>query len=88
MCGYIAYEAGYYFIDRRIERRLENNKQQALIHFIAFESMQSLSRAEIDEAFSGEETDPSKRLCAHGLPLFIDAHAIINPQLKVIPKNN
>ena len=52
LCGYLAYEAGYYFIDKNIKRTKKNNKEQALLHFVAFKSMQVLDRLTIDEAFS------------------------------------
>jgi len=48
LCGYVAYEAGYFFIDRKIKRNKGNHKEQALLHFIAFESMQALDRKTID----------------------------------------
>jgi len=34
LCGYLSYEAGYYFIDKKIKRTKENNKEQALLHFL------------------------------------------------------
>ncbi|MEH6457087.1 MAG: aminodeoxychorismate synthase component I [Cocleimonas sp.] len=83
LCGYLAYEAGYYFIDKKIKRTKENNKEQALLHFVAFKSMQELDRQTIDEAFSETEQDPSSQLCAHGFKLSVSKDKYLDAIKKI-----
>lgn len=71
LCGYLAYEAAYYFIDKKIQDTKESNKEQALLHFIAFKSMQIVDRQTIDEAFVEIQQDPASQLCAHGFKLSV-----------------
>ena len=83
LCGYLAYEAGYYFIDKKIKRTKENNKEQALLHFVAFKSMQVLDRKTIDEAFSEAEQDPTSQLCAHGFKLSVSENKYLDAIKKI-----
>lgn len=83
LCGYLAYEAGYYFIDKKIERTKTNNKEQALFHFVAFKSMQVLDRKTIDEAFSETEQDPTSQLCAHGFKLSVSENKYLDAIKKI-----
>ena len=83
LCGYLAYEAGYYFIDKKIKRTKENNKEQALLHFVAFKSMQILDRQTIDEAFSETEQDPTSQLCAHGFKLSVSEDKYLDAIKKI-----
>ena len=83
LCGYLAYEAGYYFIDKKISRTKENNKEQALLHFVAFKSMQVLDRKTINEAFSEAEQDPTSQLCAHGFKLSVSKNKYLDAIKKI-----
>ncbi len=83
LCGYLAYEAGYYFIDKKIKRTKENNKEQALLHFVAFKSMQVLDRQTINDAFSETEQDPTSQLCAHGFKLSVSENKYIDAIKKI-----
>lgn len=83
LCGYLSYEAGYYFIDKNIPRTKENNKEQALIHFIAFKSMRRVERQTIDETFSETDLDPSSQLCAHGFKLSVSKNNYLDAIKKI-----
>lgn len=82
LCGYLAYEAGYHFIDKEIKRTKDNHPEQALIHLVAFRSMLTLDRQTIDNAFSKIKQDPQSQLCAHGFKLSVSQ----NKYLKAIKK--
>ena len=83
LCGYLAYEAGYYFIDKKIKRTKENHKEQALLHFVAFKSMQVLDRQTINKAFSETEQDPTSQLCAHGFKLSVSENKYMDAIKKI-----
>ena len=83
LCGYLAYEAGYYFIDKKIERTKADNKEQALLHLVAFKSMQVLDRQTINDAFSEAEQDPTSQLCAHGFKLSVSESKYIKAIKKI-----
>ena len=87
LCGYVSYEAGYFFIDKVIPRsqakNQANNKEQALLHFVAFKSMQVLDRKTIDEAFSNLKQDPESKLCAHGFKLSVSENKYLDAIKKI-----
>lgn len=83
LCGYLAYEAGYYFIDKQIKRTKEDHTEQALIHLIAFKSMQTLDRSTIDNAFSAIKQDPQSQLCAHGFKLSVTENKYLDAIKKI-----
>lgn len=83
LCGYLAYETGYYFIDKKIPRTKPNHPEQALLHFIAFKSMQTLDRKTIDTAFSKAEQDPSSQLCVHGFKLSVSENKYLDAIKKI-----
>jgi len=83
LCGYLAYEAGYYFIDKEIRRTKQNHAEQALIHLIAFRSMQTLNRETINDAFSKIKQDPQSQLCAHGFKLSVTKNKYLDAIKKI-----
>ncbi len=83
LCGYLSYEAGYYFIDKKIVRTKDNLSEQSLIHLVAFKSMQTLDRETIDNAFSAVKQDPQSQLCAHGFKLSVTETKYLNAIKKI-----
>ncbi len=68
LCGYLSYEAGYYFIDKAITRKTKVS-QQPLLYFIAFKDLQRPSRNEIEACFKRADLFPESQLCLHDLQL-------------------
>ncbi len=68
ICGYLSYEAGYYFIDKTIERKVTGDTQP-LLYFIAFKDVQHPSRDEIEACLNRAELYPEADLCLHDLQL-------------------
>ena len=83
LCGYIAYEAGYYFVDKKIKQTKPNLKEQNLLHLVAFKSMQVLERKVIDDAFSTLKQDPRSQLCAHGFKLSVPENKYLEAIKKI-----
>ena len=71
LCGYVSYEAGYHFIDKKIKRRLPNHPTQPLLYFIAFEKLEKLSRSALDSSFGEINTHPESELCPHNFSLSV-----------------
>ncbi len=71
LCGYLSYEAGYYFIDKTIERRLANHPNQPLLYFIAFKKLQKLDRKTLDKSFDEINTYPESELCPYNFSLSV-----------------
>ena len=71
LCGYLAYEAGYSFIDKEIDRRLANHPDQPLLYFIAFKSLDRLERKGIDASFNTANPYPESQLCPHDFRLSV-----------------
>ena len=68
LCGYLSYEAGYYFIDKTIQPR-HKKIQQPLLYFIAFKDLQRPSHDDIEACFNRAELFPASQLCLHDLQL-------------------
>jgi len=66
ICGYLAYEAGYHFIDKEIERSTANI-QQPLLYFIAFKDVQHPTRNEVEACLNRAELYPEVDLCLYDL---------------------
>jgi len=81
LCGYISYEAGYYFIDKVIARE-NSNAKQPLLYFIAFKDMYHANRDEVEACFNKAELYPSSNLCLYDLQLNVEK----STYLKVISK--
>lgn len=67
LCGYLSYEAGYFFIDKEISNRQPKQADQPLLYFIAFKDLQRPSRKEIDDCFNKATIYPESKLCLHNL---------------------
>jgi para-aminobenzoate synthetase/4-amino-4-deoxychorismate lyase len=69
LCGYLAYEAGYHFIDKIIPDTFQDEKGQPLLYFIAFKELHYPTRAELDALFSDKSLFPETALSIYELSL-------------------
>jgi para-aminobenzoate synthetase/4-amino-4-deoxychorismate lyase len=83
LCGYVAYEAAYYFIDKKIDRRFANHSEQPLLHFIAFKSVTTLDRKTIDAAFAEILIDKEGLLCVHDFKLNVSKNKYLDAIKKI-----
>lgn len=65
LCGFLSYEAGYHFIDKKFDRRSNNHTTQPLLYFTAFKQLQTLSRKMLDDCFAEINAYPESELCPH-----------------------
>ncbi len=82
LCGYLSYEAGYYFIDKTIARKIKKN-QQPLLYFIAFKDLQHPSHDEIEACFKRADLFPESQLCLHDLQLNVSKPAYLKAIEKI-----
>ena len=64
VCGYLAYEAAYYFLDKNIPNT--KNPEQPLLYFIAFKDLHRPSREQIDQVL---KQDKASQPCIYDLKL-------------------
>ena len=92
LCGYLSYEAGYYFIDKVIDRvvnkkstkKIKESAQakQPLLYFIAFKDIHRANRDEVEACFNRSKPYPESNLCLYDMQLNVE-----NPDyLKAISK--
>ncbi|MEE9309654.1 MAG: aminodeoxychorismate synthase component I [Cocleimonas sp.] len=74
LCGYLSYEAGYYFIDKNIPRK-STVDNQPLLYFIAFKDLHRANRDEVEACFNKADTYPESNLCLHNLQLNVEKPA-------------
>ena len=82
LCGYLSYEAGYYFIDKVIERVVNktNTKKtpepeppkQPLLYFIAFKDIHRADRDEVEACFNRSKPYPESNLCLYDMQLNVE----------------
>jgi para-aminobenzoate synthetase/4-amino-4-deoxychorismate lyase len=75
LCGYLAYEAGYYFIDKVIDKistKKTKAPKQPLLYFIAFKDLHHANNDEVEACFNKSAPYPESNLCLHDLQLNID----------------
>ena len=83
LCGYLSYEAGYFFIDKFIDKPLENlgnkaNSNQPLLYFIAFKDLHRPDRKQLDTLFNDETAFPESELSVHDLQLNVTEKKYLN----------
>ncbi len=71
LCGFLSYEAGYYFIDKAIARK-PTTPRQPLLYFIAFKDLHRANRDEVEACFNNAEPYPESNMCLYDLQLNID----------------
>ncbi len=69
LCGTLAYEAGYHFIDKIIPNTFKDESGQPLLYFIAFKALHYPTREELDKLFSDKSLSPESSLGIHDLRL-------------------
>ena len=82
LCGFLSYEAGYYFIDKTIARTTAKN-QQPLLYFIAFKDVQHPTRDEVEACLNRAKLPPQTDLCLYDLQLNISKSAYLKAISKV-----
>ena len=82
LCGYLSYEAGYYFIDKTIQPR-HKKTQQPLLYFIAFKDLQRPSHDDIEACFKRADLFPESQLCLHDLQLNVSKPAYLKAIEKI-----
>lgn len=82
LCGYLSYEAGYYFIDKMIPRKSKYN-QQPLLYFIAFKDLHRANRDEVEACFNKADPYPESNLCLHDFQLNVEKPAYLNAISKI-----
>ena len=82
LCGYLSYEAGYYFIDKTIQAR-HKNTQKPLLYFIAFKDLQRPSHDDIEACFERANLFEASQLCLHDLKLNITKSAYMKAIAKI-----
>ncbi len=83
LCGYLSYEAGFHFIDKPIKRRMPNHPTQPLLYFIAFNTMESLSREQLNTSFSEIDTYPEADLCPHNFSMSVSKDTYLDAIRKI-----
>ena len=68
LCGYLSYEAGYAFLDKKINRKIKTD-QHPLLYFIAFKDLQRPDRDEVEACFKKATLYPESEICLHDLSL-------------------
>ena len=69
LCGYLAYEAGYHFIDKAIPNTFKDEHGQPLLYFIAFKDLYYPTREELVSLFSDQALFPESALSIYDLSL-------------------
>ena len=86
LCGYLSYEAGYYFIDKTIDKTIQphhKKTQQPLLYFIAFKDLQRPSHDEIEACFERANLFPESQVCLHDLQLNVSKPAYLKAIEKI-----
>ena len=83
LCGYLSYEAGFHFIDKKIKKRLPNHPTQPLLYFIAFNKLENISRARLDNSFTEINTYPETELLPHNFSLNITKETYLEAIRKI-----
>jgi para-aminobenzoate synthetase/4-amino-4-deoxychorismate lyase len=82
LCGYLSYEAGYAFIDKKIHRKSKKN-QHPLLYFIAFKDLQRPDRDEVEACFNRADLYPESELFLHDLQLNVSKPSYLNVIAKI-----